>query len=306
MKNTPQRIAYVIDSLSFGGAERQVSILARSLPSHYRPLVVSLAERLDPFGNDLRERGIDVAALPRRCHNDIGRLWHLTGLLKRAGVGVVHGWLDAANAYAYPAGRMLRLPVVLSLRNEILRVSGGKASVLAWMLRHADGVLVNSKKGKTYLESIVRVNPRKILHVGNWVDPESRPGVRDIPGTDEPPTIGFVGRFAKQKRLPLLLAAFRQVHDLVPGSRLILMGGGSERDALVRRAAHLGIENRVEFVDPDPDVGRTLRRIHVFALPSAFEGLPNAAIEAMAMGIPVIATRVGDLEDLIVEGNTGL
>jgi len=306
MKKPAHTIAYVIDGLSLGGAERQVAILARSLPQRYRPIVIALSDRLDPFGNDLISRGIDVVTLSRRSHNDPRRLLGLTRLLKDSGVKIVHGWLDAANAYAYAAGRMLGKPVVLSLRSEVLRVTRGKAAVLTWMLRHADGVLVNSAAGKEFLESKLRVPHNKIIHIRNWVDPEHAALVRELPGDDASPTIGFVGRFEKPKQLHLLVAAFQFVLERLPAARLILMGGGSERAALVDQAADLGIAASIEFADPNPAVHETMKRFHILALPSAFEGLPNAAIESLAMGIPIVSTRVGDVAQLIADGQTGV
>lgn len=305
--NEPQHtIAFVIDGLSFGGAEKQVAILARSLPKAYRPIVISLSNRLDPYGDDLMARGIDVIALPRRSHNDLKRLWGLKRILKDSNARIVHGWLDAANAYAYTAGRMLGRPVILSLRNELLCMSGGKASVLAWMLRHCDGVLVNSRAGEVFMDTKIRVERDKIIHIGNWVDPDKIVTARTISNPSERPTIGFVGRFAKQKRLHLLVAAFAGVLKRIPRARLILMGDGDERDALADQSTELGIEEHVEFVAQGTNVEETMRRFHVLALTSAFEGMPNVAIEALALGIPVISTRVGGVDQLILEGKTGL
>jgi glycosyltransferase involved in cell wall biosynthesis len=174
------------------------------------------------------------------------------------------------------------------------------------MFRRADGVLVNSGAGKEFLESNLRVPPHKITHIRNWVDPNNTSIVRELPGHGIPGTIGFVGRFAKQKRLDLLLSAFSRVLELAPQTRLILMGDGSERDALIDHTRSLGIGDNVEFVDPTPDVQATMKRFHIFVIPSAFEGLPNAAIEALAMGIPIVSTHVGDIDQLIVDGKTGL
>jgi glycosyltransferase involved in cell wall biosynthesis len=105
--------------------------------------------------------------------------------------------------------------------------------------------------------------------------------------------------------LDLLLDVFERVWELIPEARLVLQGDGSERGSIARRVERSSHSDRVEFVPANPDVGGTLRRLHVFVMTSAFEGLPNSAIEALARGIPIVSTRVGDLEELVVEGKTG-
>ncbi len=305
MKTRQITVAYLIDSLSFGGAEKQLALLVRALPKPFSPVVISLTEQLDPFGHALESEGFDVFAVKRRSHVDLVRFLEVTRILNRVGADIVHGFLDASNAYAFLAARLLRKPVMLSLQSTKLRLSGPKAAALSWMLRHADRVWVNSKAGRESLRTDVHVPEGRILHIPNWVDPGSISGARELPPPDEPKTIGFVGRFAEPKRLHLLVEAFRTVHDKVPASRLVLMGGGPEYAMLRRQCAELGIESNVEFIEPGLDVEGTLRRLHCFVLPSAFEGLPNSAVEALALGVPVLATPVGDVPDLVVEGKTG-
>lgn len=299
------KIAFIIDSLSFGGAERQLSLLVRALPDPFSPVVISLSDDIHPFGDELRADGIEVAALPRHSGLDVVRLSGTIRALREHRAALVHGFLDAANAYAFAAGRFLRKPVVLSLRNEILRVRGARAAALTWMLRHAEQVLVNSRAGAGHLQKDIGVDPHKILHIPNWIDPERTGRVRDIPPPGTPPTMGFVGRFAKQKRLDILLDSFALVLRTMSDARLILMGGGTEMEMVTARIRDLGIGKNVEIVEPSPDVDATLRRLHLFVMTSDFEGLPNSAMEALSMGIPLVSTSVGDVRELIVEGETG-
>ena len=256
MKTRQTTVAYLIDSLSFGGAEKQLALLVRALPKSFSPVVISLTEQLDPFGHALESEGIDVFAVKRRSHADLVRFLEVTRLLNSVGADIVHGFLDASNAYAFLAARVLRKPVMLSLQSTVLRLSGLRAGALAWMLRHADRVWVNSRTGQELLRTEINVPESRILHIPNWVDPGSISGARELPPPDEPKTVGFVGRFAEPKRLHLLVEAFRTVHDKIPASRLVLMGGGPKYAALRRQCAELGIESNVEFVEPGLDVSR--------------------------------------------------
>lgn len=299
-------VAYVIPSLAFGGAERQLSLLVRALPQGVRPVVVSLSSDLEPFGAVLLSRGIEVVAIERTGHVEPRRLFEAARAIRSREADVVHGFLDAANAYAFLAARLARKPVVLSLRNEKLTTRGAKGATVSWMLRRADEVLVNSRAGAAFLRDRVGVANERILYIPNWADPEARAEAREIPPPGAPPVIGFIGRFARQKRLDLLVDAFRELLVLVPDARLILQGDGDEREAIERRVESHGLSGRVERIPMNPEVGGTLSRLHVFVITSAYEGLPNSAIEALSRGVPIVSTRVGDVGELIVEGKTGL
>jgi glycosyltransferase involved in cell wall biosynthesis len=305
MRKNSLTIAYLIDSLSYGGAERQLDLLVRALPPTITPVIISLSEDIDPFGTALRKSGFDVVAIERRAHMDVKRLWEAVRAIRSRGTGLVHGFLDAANAYAYASARTLRLPVMLSLQSEILRVPGARGAVLSMMLRRADRVLVNSTAGAELLRTRIGVSEGRILHIRNWIDPSRLGGPRDLPSAGSHPTIGFVGRFAPAKRLTLLVEVFQNLLRIIPDARLVLQGDGSDRADVIERVERMGLGESVRIVPPDPDVAGTLRRLHAFVLTSSFEGLPNAAIEALSMGVPIVATDVGDLGELVIDGKTG-
>ncbi len=304
MTVTSCKIAYVIDDLAYGGAQRQLSLLVRALPDGYVPIVVSMSSNLHPFADAMREDGVRVVSLPRRTSNDVGRLWALRRTLKESGADLVHGFLDAANVYAYLSARTLRRPVMLSLRGDRLALSGVRAGVLAWTLRRADRVLVNSRAGRRLLLETINVNPSRVEYIPNWSrrdNGEPRP----LPPESGDKVIGSIGRFVPLKRLHLLIEAFGEAHRRVPAARLVLMGSGPEKDSLLRRVEQLELGRWVEFLEPRLDVVGVLRRFYCFVLASGFEGLPNAVMEALAEGVPVIATPSGDVSDLIIDGKTG-
>jgi sugar transferase (PEP-CTERM/EpsH1 system associated) len=125
-----------------------------------------------------------------------------------------------------------------------------------------------------------------------------------------PVIFGTVGRLDPVKNHALLLRAFRGIRDKVPGGggrlRLIIAGDGPLRSDLESLAAELGVAGQVEFVGVRSDVPQVMRALDVFVLPSVNEGISNTILEAMATGLPVIASRVGGNPELVVEGRTGL
>jgi glycosyltransferase involved in cell wall biosynthesis len=114
--------------------------------------------------------------------------------------------------------------------------------------------------------------------------------------------VGTVGRLAPQKDQETLLEAAA----LVPEARFVLVGDGELRPELERRAAELGIADRVTFTGAREDVPELLASFDVFAHPSLFEGFCLAVLEAQAAGVPVVATPVGGIPETVVDGETGL
>ena len=103
-------VAYVIGSLSFGGAERQLRLLVPALPERFKPVVISLSEAIHPFGSELRSLGVEVIALKRRHNVEPRRLWQTARIIRARKADIVHGFLDSSNPYAFLAGRSLGKP----------------------------------------------------------------------------------------------------------------------------------------------------------------------------------------------------
>ena len=116
-----------------------------------------------------------------------------------------------------------------------------------------------------------------------------------------PKRVVFVGRFAPEKNIPFLLRAFAEV----PDATLILVGSGPETETIESGIAALGLEERVEIVSWTSDVPAVLRDADVFVLPSLYEGWPLVVLEALAAGMPVVASDVGSIADMFVDGESG-
>jgi len=117
--------------------------------------------------------------------------------------------------------------------------------------------------------------------------------------------IGSVGRLAWVKGYDRLLVAFRALSAELPDACLLLVGDGPERGALERLAASLGIRSRVIFAGFQPDVGGYYAAMHLFVLPSRSEGVALSLLEAMAAGVPAVATAVGGNRELLADGVAG-
>jgi glycosyltransferase involved in cell wall biosynthesis len=118
--------------------------------------------------------------------------------------------------------------------------------------------------------------------------------------------IGSVGSLHVRKGYQYLIEAVPLVLTELPGARFVLVGEGPERLRLEQLAAELGVAGRVQFLGQRTDVSAVLPEFDVFVLPSITEGMPNAVLEAMAAGIPVVASRVGGVPEIVQDGETGL
>jgi len=164
-----------------------------------------------------------------------------------------------------------------------------------------------------WLLECVRVRPEKVRVVRNGVDairfqplPE-RDRARAQHGYGAADLVfGAVGRLTPVKDHPSLLEAFQSVSTRHPHSRLILVGDGEERSTLEEQVRRRGIADRVRLVGHRDDVAQWLGIMDVFVHSSLMEGMSNAVLEAMAVGLPVVATAVGGTPEIVEHGVTGL
>jgi glycosyltransferase involved in cell wall biosynthesis len=153
----------------------------------------------------------------------------------------------------------------------------------------------------------VGVADEKILPTASGVDTRRfYPGPSAVESRLPPrPRVVFTGRLHPQKNLPLLIEAWRKVREKA-AAHLVLVGDGPERGAIESRIQALGLEESVHLVGAVADVAEWLRGADAFALPSVAEGMSNSLLEAMATGLPCVASRIGGNEDLIEHGKSGL
>jgi sugar transferase (PEP-CTERM/EpsH1 system associated) len=168
-----------------------------------------------------------------------------------------------------------------------------------------------------YLVERVGVSPDRVSQIYNGVDTElfkPRCGQRELPfhlerSEREPVLIGTVGRLQPVKDQALLLKAFaeamRCAPDAMRSAYLVIVGDGPMRTVIEEEVRRLNLGNRAFLLGSRDDVASILRSLDLFVLPSLAEGISNTILEAMASGLPVLATRVGGNPELIVDGEVG-
>jgi len=307
-------VAHVIGSLQVGGLENGVVNVVNGLDDGFRHTVVCVGR-----GGPLERRlhpDVDVITLDKADDQPM-RLaaLKLTSVLRRLAADVVHSRNWAA-IEAVLAAALAGVPV--RIHNE----EGWEASDPAGRNRRrniirrvvtplADRVVVVSRDLERWLVDTVGVARRKIVLVPNGVDTrrfsDARPaGRKAVLGlADSIPVIGTIGRLAPVKNYADLIRAFASTALTHPDAVLVFAGDGPSRHELDELVRTRGLAGRVRFLGARDDVAELLRAFDVFALSSIKEGLSFTMLEAMASGLPIVATRVGGNAELVESGVSG-
>jgi glycosyltransferase involved in cell wall biosynthesis len=297
----PLRIAMVIGQLSTGGAEGQLRALCAALdPAAAVPLVYCLSTDTEPYAPLLERDGIAVRVL---AGGRWARLRALRAALAADRIDVVHAWLFIANAFAWAATRLGGPRLVTTARN--CKRSGG---LLDQLNRRAfaasDAIIVNSRQVGDYIATVYGAPTDRLTVVYNAIDLDRfRPAPEPRPAPA--PLVVMVGRLVKQKNPLLFVAAAAALRRRLPAARFRLIGDGPLRAEVERAARAAGLDEALELTGERRDVETLLPDADLFWLTSDWEGLPNAVLEAMASGLPVVATDVGGTAELIDAGVEG-
>jgi glycosyltransferase involved in cell wall biosynthesis len=302
------RLLYVVGNFVAGGAERHLLEMWRRIDrSRFEVEIVCMrAEGL--FLDDVRALGwpLHDLGVGRRIYglSGIRGLVRLVHHALRFRPDVIHGYLFGPNLLAALAGRLARVPaVVIAKRNVDAFETPRQIAVQRFAARLATHVTaVSEAVARTVVD--LGVPRERITVIPNGVD-ASRFAARDGTAANGGPVIGSVGCLAPRKDYATLLEALALLGARGAGWRAELVGDGPERGALEARARSLGLEGRVRFLGERDDIERLLAGFDVFVLSSREEGIPNALLEAMAAGLPSVATAVGGTPEVLSDGETG-
>ncbi len=305
------KLALVIPTLDRSGAEKQLTLLATRLPRDEFDVHVIALTRGGPYEQALSDEDIPLTVLGKRWKFDPAAFGRLRTKLRNLGPDIVHTWLFAANAYGRMAGGGRSLwKTVVSERC----VDSWKAGWQLWLdkrlISRTDCLVGNSQSVADFYQQQGFPSDR-ISVIPNGIDlPELTKSGRDelLRELDLPPDaklIGHVGRLAKQKRVDDLLWAIQLLRQADERAYLLVIGDGPERDSLIQRAFDVTCSEHVRFLGHRSDASRLLSLLDVYWLGSDFEGMSNSLMEAMAAGVPVVATNIPPNRELVKHDQQG-
>jgi sugar transferase (PEP-CTERM/EpsH1 system associated) len=306
-------ILYLITELSIGGAQTALLRLLTGLDrARFSPAVACFYNGDGAVAQRIRALGVSVTDLGMTAKWRLDAFVRLYCLLHRQRPTILHTWMFHANVPGRVLGRLAGVPIVISSE----RTMGQEGRLRRWLNRITgplpDRVACVSESVAEFAAQTIGIPPAKLAVIPNGIPLEDfQPGDRSRARVDlgiplRAVVAGTVGRLQPVKGTGYLLEAWSRLASDHPDAILLLVGGGPQQAALERMSRRLGISERVRFLGDRADVPGLLRGMDVFVLPSLWEGMPNAALEAMAVGLPVVATAVGGTSEVVVDGVTGL
>lgn len=315
----PIRIFFIIGTLDIGGAETQlVELVTRLDRRRFEPTVCCLASagplapRLEQAGvrvyalhlRAFRERGSYLRAMPHVCAS----VWRLFRALKSTRPHILHGVLFWAYVLGAFVGRAARVPTILASRRSLGLFKADKPAFL-FLERLADRLtdlfIANSEAVREDTIARERIDPGRILVIHNGVDLGRFSVVNDDLSREPRPHVVVVSNLIHYKGHEYFLRAWPRIVARYPNATASLVGEGPMRPALEQLSRELGIEGSIRFVGSRQDVTSFLSAADLYVHPSLQEGYSNAILEAMAAGLPVVATRVGGNAEAVLDGETG-
>jgi glycosyltransferase involved in cell wall biosynthesis len=307
------RVVYLAHTLAVGGAEEMILNLVRYLPAEYERAVVCI-DRPGPIGLEIEKTGVPFRALGLqpglRRPLDLHRLqqfihgWEPT---------IVHTFLLTASLYGRFAAMLARVPIVIGTEVNIYeRKQPLHRMAERWLMQHTDTVVASAGSVRDFYIDQIGADPDKVVVIYNAVDwsqletTMNRAELRANVGVPvDAPAAGIIARLTEQKAHRVLLDAMASRSEL-SALHVIVVGDGELRADLQGRAERLGLAGRVHFVGARRDLGNILGAIDMFLMPSLWEGLPLSLVLAMGAGLPVIASRVAGIPEVVQDQVSGL
>lgn len=317
--NAPPLIAHVLHHFGVGGMENGVVNLINHLPpNRYRHVIICLTAY-----NDFHQRlnqPVELIALHKKAGHDFGLYGRLFRVLRQLKPALIHTRnLSALEAQAVAAAAGIRARVHGEHGRDIYDLYG--RSLKYNLLRRGLRPLIHryiavSRDLAYWLKDTVHVAPQRVVQIYNGVDnvkfaprKTRRPLGPEGFSNSESFIVGSVGRMAEVKDYPSLVRAFIRLLETAPElrqrARLVILGEGVTRAYCQDLLSQAGVADLAWLPGESEDIAELMPQFDVFALPSLGEGISNTILEAMACGLPVIATQVGGNVELVEPGRSG-
>jgi glycosyltransferase involved in cell wall biosynthesis len=309
------RILFVSTSTTVGGAEKTLFALATLLDHRAYPVagVVSLKPE-GHYAERLAQQGVNIQSLELTGAPRPADAKRLAKIIERARPDIVHAVMYQAIQLARMAKPHVSFPFKLVSSPRVNYRSRSLWTLLVdrWLKERDDLLIAECDASRHFLIKKLRYAPSKVITIRNGVDlagwpaskierqkkrMELRLGASDL-------LVGSIGRLDRQKGFPILIAAMARLKETP--LRCVILGDGPERARLEALIRSYHLERSVWLLGEKGEIPSWLSAFDLYCLPSLWEGLPNALLEAMALGLPVVASGVDGVPEAVVSGRNGL
>lgn len=321
--STPIHIAYIIDGLGMGGAERlMVPILKHLDRNRFTPRVCALQSKGDnPLAEEIRALGVPVDDLTIAHLRDLDAIPRLRKYLCDHQIALVHTQLEFSNILGNIAAKTLRLPSVCTvhvLPSDDARAKSKIHQQAEWLALRlfCDRVLTVSEETRQSYIARSGIPARKLTALYNGIDLSpylrldsdlARDSVREefrVPR--DAPLLVTVAVLRPPKGIDRMLNAMPAILDAFPNAYYLIVGDGAHRQELEKETKRLNLSEQVIFAGMRKDIPRLLAASDLFILPTLTEALPTVLAEAMAARLPIVASTVGGIPEMVADGENGL
>jgi glycosyltransferase involved in cell wall biosynthesis len=310
------RILHCLETIGPGGVEQRRLSIARYLNHDQFDQVLTCSKVIGSFDRKLIQAGTPVKVI-----GVLGSLFNFgyyKRLIKEVRLfkpHIIHGAVFEGVISAVVGGIFGRVPIIIiEETSEPINRSWRGHFLFRLLSMFADAVVATSPAVYDYITQVVKISKSKTHLIVNGAELPLEPEAErvkecrttfDLPDTDF--IVGSVGRMLDNTKLfSVLIKAFAEFQKNKPDSKLILVGDGTDKEMLVQLSMDLGIGSKTIFAGHQRDVRPFYKAMNLFVLSSSHEGFGMAAVEAMFFGLPVVATRVGGLKQIVVDGETGI
>jgi len=312
-----RKVVLFIDSLVRGGAQRQLVELARNLDRNLFDPIVLVYHDIPQLRSDLEERDIPVVLIPKSTKADFRFLMKLVSFFRTEKPDIIHSYLKTPNMWARIAGRLAGVRrIITSERNIDIQHSVIRMSIEKILHYFSNYIAVNAEAIKYILVNKLKIPEHKIKVIYNGVDTdrfckydvEKVKNIRASYGYGkEELVVTLPGRIEPQKNHMCLLQA---LYELRRYNKIKVLFVGNEVDGalkseLMRFVNANGLNGMVRFAGRQDDMVAVYNLSDAVVLPSLWEGFPNILLEAMSVGIPVIASDIADNRKIVIDGVNG-
>jgi len=311
----PVTILYLITSTNAGGTEKALfELISRIDRKRFAVYVCSLkqpgvfAKKIASAADGFFSLGLSEAGGLRAAANFLPALFKLLGILQNIKPHIIHSFLFRANIIARLAGRLAGVPIIISSIRVLEAGKRYKHLIDRLTAAMVDKYIAVSEAVRLFTLSQVHLPENKIVTIYNGIDCSGAPEKAPEPLMVDSAccNIIFAGRFEQQKGHAVFIKALKQVKQQHANLKAYLFGEGPDEQHIRDMVVREGLAEHIIFMGVVDNIMPYMQQMNMCVLPSLWEGLPNVLLEAMAARCPIVATRIPGVDEIVLDGQTGI